>query len=543
MRAVTRLAPFALLALPLWACGDAGDDEATDAGARRARDRGADSNEAVTGGPDQGTAGRSGAGGSVSGAGGGGTTGSAAGASGVNVQAGPNGGAAGTATAGAGGTASAGTGGATAGAAGSTGGTAGSAGAPAPILPQSWSCAPDEYDDGMACNCNCGAVDPDCGVDQCTKAPVCSSGAVEECVGQDQDGEAAVGERTCVDGMFGVCKVPPQTAGTGGTTGAGGDSSGKGGSTAAGGSSAGKGGSTAAGGSSSGKGGSTAAGGSSSGKGGSTAAGGSSSGKGGAGGSSTPPPACTPGSYVACTLPGGRAGARVCQVTGVYTECFDPNPPPPPPGSSCTPGSGTVTCQALNAKGVLTTGYQECHPVSKTWSKCHVTPLVLVFDDAPVVFTPAPAAASFAIAGSTTFDWPSSATPWLVLDRDGNGRIDDGHELFGPDAKARTAFAMPNGFDALAELDDDGDGVIDARDAAFERLAMWSDANGDRHPAPSEVSGIRASGLLAIDLRHHDEPRCDARDNCERQRARFTYRTGSGRVRQGWVVDVTLAIR
>lgn len=55
---------------------------------------------------------------------------------------------------------------------------------------------------------------------------------------------------------------------------------------------------------------------------------------------------------------------------------------------------------------------------------------------------------------------------YLVLDRNGNGKADDGSELFG--------VASGNGFADLAKLDDDHNGWIDEADAAFSQLGVWS---------------------------------------------------------------------
>jgi hypothetical protein len=60
---------------------------------------------------------------------------------------------------------------------------------------------------------------------------------------------------------------------------------------------------------------------------------------------------------------------------------------------------------------------------------------------------------------------------YLALDRNANGRIDDGRELFGP--------TSGNGFDELAALDGDGNGWIDENDAAWSQLRIWRpDAQG-----------------------------------------------------------------
>lgn len=64
-----------------------------------------------------------------------------------------------------------------------------------------------------------------------------------------------------------------------------------------------------------------------------------------------------------------------------------------------------------------------------------------------------------------------SGSGFLAFDRNANGRIDDGRELFGP--------ASGDGFAELAALDDDGNGWIDEADAAWSQLRLWSpDAEG-----------------------------------------------------------------
>lgn len=55
---------------------------------------------------------------------------------------------------------------------------------------------------------------------------------------------------------------------------------------------------------------------------------------------------------------------------------------------------------------------------------------------------------------------------FLVFDRNGNGKADDGRELFG--------VASGNGFADLAKLDDDHNGWIDENDAAYKNLSVWS---------------------------------------------------------------------
>ncbi len=60
---------------------------------------------------------------------------------------------------------------------------------------------------------------------------------------------------------------------------------------------------------------------------------------------------------------------------------------------------------------------------------------------------------------------------YLALDKNGNGKIDDGNELFGP--------KTDNGYGELAAYDEDGNGWIDENDSVFNSLKIWiSDGHG-----------------------------------------------------------------
>lgn len=60
----------------------------------------------------------------------------------------------------------------------------------------------------------------------------------------------------------------------------------------------------------------------------------------------------------------------------------------------------------------------------------------------------------------------AAGSGFLVFDRNGNGRADDGSELFGA--------ASGNGFADLARYDADHNGWIDEADPVFGQLAIWS---------------------------------------------------------------------
>lgn len=61
----------------------------------------------------------------------------------------------------------------------------------------------------------------------------------------------------------------------------------------------------------------------------------------------------------------------------------------------------------------------------------------------------------------------------LMLDRNGNGHLDDGSELFGDSTILPNGMKGSNGFQALVYYDANGDGRIDANDPIWSQLRVW----------------------------------------------------------------------
>lgn len=93
--------------------------------------------------------------------------------------------------------------------------------------------------------------------------------------------------------------------------------------------------------------------------------------------------------------------------------------------------------------------------------------------------------------------WTNGHDGLLAVDVNGNGKIDDGSELFTP-GFAGGHFA--DGLAALASLDSNHDGIIDAADHDFARLLVWQDVNHNGVSDAGELKGLADLGILSIDL-------------------------------------------
>ena len=96
--------------------------------------------------------------------------------------------------------------------------------------------------------------------------------------------------------------------------------------------------------------------------------------------------------------------------------------------------------------------------------------------------------------------WISEGDGLLTLDRNADGIINDGSELFGNATTLADGSKASDGFAALAELDSNRDGRIDANDEVFTSLRVWMDANKDGVSQSGELYSLSSLGIASINL-------------------------------------------
>ena len=128
-------------------------------------------------------------------------------------------------------------------------------------------------------------------------------------------------------------------------------------------------------------------------------------------------------------------------------------------------------------------------------------PIVLDLGNPGLAFTPSANGVQFDINGDGAKDqvaWTAGGQDGiLAIDLDGSGKIESGNELFSPTFDGGH---FANGIAALASLDSNHDGVIDATDPAFSKLLVWQDANHNGISDAGELTKLSDLGITSIDL-------------------------------------------
>ncbi|MEQ1712129.1 MAG: hypothetical protein ABL908_12095, partial [Hyphomicrobium sp.] len=211
------------------------------------------------------------------------------------------------------------------------------------------------------------------------------------------------------------------------------------------------------------------------------------------------------------------------------------NPPSGSPPGGGSPGSDPSTMDPFMPPAWLPPPGQD--PVTNP----PVSPLVLDLDgDGLDLITMASSHAYFDLDANGFAErtaWIGGDDGFLALDLNGNGRIDDLSELFGA-VDPSTAQSL-NGFTALAALDNNTDGVIDASDQAFGDLVVWRDGDGDGLTDGGELQSLTTAGVTGINLGASYVDNWYG-ENWVSHEASFTTTIGSGTIADIWFETDTL---
>ncbi|QOP40427.1 hypothetical protein [Sulfurimonas marina] len=121
-----------------------------------------------------------------------------------------------------------------------------------------------------------------------------------------------------------------------------------------------------------------------------------------------------------------------------------------------------------------------------------IDPLVIQFQDGAVEFSNTKTSLDLDRDGKDEeFSFVGSGSGFLTLDKNSDGIVNDGSELFGPNSG--------DGFTDLRQYDSDNNNWIDENDAVFDKLSIWTkDENGNENFYSLQDVGIGALYLQNI---------------------------------------------
>ncbi len=193
---------------------------------------------------------------------------------------------------------------------------------------------------------------------------------------------------------------------------------------------------------------------------------------------------------------------------------------------------------------------QKCLALGEDWDpvtcRCvAATPVVIDINGDGFALTDKTGGVSFDINADGQPDaisWTTEGSDdaWLSLDRNGNGLIENGRELFG-NATPQPPAPEPNGFLALAEYDraangGNEDGWIGPNDTVFSALRLWRDSNHNGVSEGSELHTLTQLGVKRLDLDFSTSRRVDEYGNRFRFRAKVKDAQGAQVGRWAWDV-------
>lgn len=130
--------------------------------------------------------------------------------------------------------------------------------------------------------------------------------------------------------------------------------------------------------------------------------------------------------------------------------------------------------------------------------------------------------------------WIAPEDGLLVNLADGATRVSNGSQLLGNETRLPSGELAADGFEALAALDDNGDGKVDAQDAAFAHLRVWQDKNSDGIASADELFTLESLGIFSLTTAYDASTWTDANGVEHRGEGSFVREDASGLMQTLW---------
>ncbi|HAT1685459.1 TPA: hypothetical protein I8Y21_006329, partial [Klebsiella oxytoca] len=122
--------------------------------------------------------------------------------------------------------------------------------------------------------------------------------------------------------------------------------------------------------------------------------------------------------------------------------------------------------------------------------------------------------------------WVSPEDGLLVLDKNHDGKIGSGNELFGSNTILNNGQKAQNGYEALREYDENHDGVIDKNDTIWSQLKVWQDKNSNATVDDGELFTLEQLKIAGIKLNYKNINNTDSEGNTHLQQGGVIYEDG-----------------
>jgi hypothetical protein len=165
--------------------------------------------------------------------------------------------------------------------------------------------------------------------------------------------------------------------------------------------------------------------------------------------------------------------------------------------------SGITSTQIETLLTTQLAAFKAASITSVQFGALYVTPIVLDLNGDGIQTTSMQNGVSFDINNDGKVDqtaWVARGDGLLVRDINKDGQINNGSELFGSATSLGNGKTAADGYVAMKALDTNNDGVLDASDAAFGELSVWTDNNGNGMTDGNELTKLSDLGINSLSL-------------------------------------------